>query len=252
VAFAALARLPRGETRPAAVLEFDAGVPIAWVSAVEVEDEPFVEPAPLVEPGPPPPRFDPPPVPDAELPLSDLQFTPPDRDDGELEPDPSFTDLPVLDDAPAVPRPPEPSLRTEARLAACRLPPRPAPAPIDPPPAPIGESAPADSAGPATEAPSGRVVAAVARSHGNAPPDYPREARRQGVEGVVLLRVAIAADGACSGVSIEKSSGHAALDDAAVAAVRNWRFSPALEDGVAVASELLVPIRFVLKAGGAG
>lgn len=224
--FVALARMPRGETRAAAVLEFDAGVPVAWVPSLATEEEQFAEPESLVEAGaPPPPSFDPPPL--------------PSREAGELEPDPSFTELPAIDDERPAPTSPQPPLWTEPRVSDVRLPRRSAPSP-------------SDSGGPAADSPSGRVVAAVARSHGNAAPDYPREARRQGIEGVVLLRVAIAADGSCSGVSIEKSSGSAALDAAALAAVKRWKFEPALQEGVAVASELLVPIRFVLKAGGAG
>ena len=45
-------------------------------------------------------------------------------------------------------------------------------------------------------------------------------------------------------MTIATSSGHQILDDAAVAAVRTWRFSPATQAGVPVAAIADVPIRF--------
>lgn len=61
----------------------------------------------------------------------------------------------------------------------------------------------------------------------NPPPVYPLVAQRRGDHGTVLLRLIVTADGLAKNVSVEKSSGHRALDDAALAAVRNWRFVPA-------------------------
>lgn len=83
--------------------------------------------------------------------------------------------------------------------------------------------------------------------NGNRPPVYPRQARRRGIEGDVLLAVTIGADGASGEIAIERSSGHDVLDDAAVAAVRSWRFEPATVAGKPVAGRLLVPIAFRLE-----
>ena len=79
-------------------------------------------------------------------------------------------------------------------------------------------------------------------------PRYPGVARRRRLEGVVLLRVAVAADGMPLRVELQRSSGHAVLDEAACAAVRAWRFVPASRDGHSVRAEVQVPIRFRLAS----
>jgi TonB family protein len=45
-------------------------------------------------------------------------------------------------------------------------------------------------------------------------------------------------------VRVEESSGNAALDASAQSTARQWRFKPRLEDGRAVAGEILVPVDF--------
>jgi TonB family protein len=75
-------------------------------------------------------------------------------------------------------------------------------------------------------------------------PIYPREARAAGAQGTVTLLVSISAEGAVTDVAV--SSGVSPeLDAAAVAAVRQWVFSPGQRDGIAVASKHVVTIPFV-------
>ncbi|NZA26042.1 energy transducer TonB [Luteimonas sp. SJ-92] len=75
-------------------------------------------------------------------------------------------------------------------------------------------------------------------------PRYPSAALRRGESGEVLLRVEVAADGRARAVEVVRSSSSRALDRAAVAAVRRWRFQPALHDGRPVAGTVQVPIDF--------
>ncbi|AHF04446.1 energry transducer TonB [Marichromatium purpuratum 984] len=84
---------------------------------------------------------------------------------------------------------------------------------------------------------------------GNPPPRYPRRARRQGVEGRVLIRVVVGADGRVGATTLIESSGHRLLDDAALRAVARWRFAPAWQAGRAVAAQLTVPVIFRLESG---
>jgi protein TonB len=63
---------------------------------------------------------------------------------------------------------------------------------------------------------------------------------------VVVLNARVSATGACLSIAVLRSSGHPELDEAAVEAVRNWRFSPALREGAPVEVELEIPIRFRL------
>lgn len=87
----------------------------------------------------------------------------------------------------------------------------------------------------------------------NPPPLYPLAARRLGIEGVVELRVLVTPDGHADDVHVVSSSGHAMLDESAVATVRSrWRFVPAQRDGVPVADYVRFPIRFRLSDGGRG
>lgn len=80
----------------------------------------------------------------------------------------------------------------------------------------------------------------------NPEPKYPEAARRRGIEGVVLLDVLVLADGTAGSVLLARTSGSALLDDAAIEAVRPWRFRPAMRAGVPVDSTVSIPIRFRL------
>src|SRR5689334_19829676 len=55
-------------------------------------------------------------------------------------------------------------------------------------------------------------------------PGYPADARRQHLTGSGLFALHIAADGRVARVEALKSIGHPLLDQAAIAAFRQWRF----------------------------
>lgn len=83
-------------------------------------------------------------------------------------------------------------------------------------------------------------------------PVYPRKALRAGLSGSVEIEVVVGIDGVPSSARIARSSGHRALDEAALAAVLSgWRFQPRMRDGEAVEAVARVPIDFVLPAGAA-
>lgn len=109
----------------------------------------------------------------------------------------------------------------------------------------VASSAPEPAPTPVSTTAEARVTVPVPSSR-NVPPAYPLVARRRGLEGVVVLAVRVSPSGACLAVEVEKGSGHTVLDEAAVEAVRRWRFAPAQAGGEAVAAEVQVPIRFQL------
>ncbi len=78
-------------------------------------------------------------------------------------------------------------------------------------------------------------------------PRYPRDARRLGEQGTVLLSVQVDRDGRPTRIDIERSSGSRRLDRAAREAVQQWRFRPVQVDGVAVPARGTVPIAFNLE-----
>ena len=71
-------------------------------------------------------------------------------------------------------------------------------------------------------------------------------ARRMGEQGRVMVTVSLSASGSPQSVTVLTSSGHAVLDEAAVSAIRNWRFRPAERNGQPVASTVEVPVSFRL------
>jgi protein TonB len=77
-------------------------------------------------------------------------------------------------------------------------------------------------------------------------PTYPPMAYRNREEGSVLVRANIDANGVPADVTLVRRSGSRDLDDAALAAVRQWHFRPAIENGKAVASAVEVPVDFKL------
>jgi protein TonB len=80
----------------------------------------------------------------------------------------------------------------------------------------------------------------------NPKPKYPNVARTQGWQGNVILKVLVSAKGNSEQVTVLQSSGHDLLDQAAVDAVKQWRFVPAKRGGTAIASTENVPINFKL------
>ena len=78
------------------------------------------------------------------------------------------------------------------------------------------------------------------------PPKYPPQAVREHHTGKVILKVLIALDGSPKDITVEKSSGFRELDQAAIAAARNWSFNPGRRNGQLYEGYALVPIDFSL------
>jgi periplasmic protein TonB len=79
------------------------------------------------------------------------------------------------------------------------------------------------------------------------PPAYPPLSRRLGETGKVVLRVTLDEQGKVVKTTVDRSSGFSRLDEAALAAVRNWRCAPAQRNGQAVSATALQPFNFVLE-----
>lgn len=75
-------------------------------------------------------------------------------------------------------------------------------------------------------------------------PAYPPEARAAGQGGWVTLRVLVDAEGLPLAFVLVKTTATQQLVDAAIEAIKKWRFNPALKDGGPVASWVEVPIGF--------
>lgn len=154
----------------------------------------------------------------------------------------------------AAPRPAAPSARPEVR---------PFPAAVAP-----AVSQPSVAAGPTAPATASTVerpgAGSPAAAHGepaeaaeppryqaaylnNPQPPYPLMSRRLRETGTVRLHVMVDAAGRAEQVRLRAGSGFDRLDQAAVAAVRDWRFVPASRNGQAVAGWVEVPVHFRLE-----
>ncbi|MGD2113256.1 MAG: energy transducer TonB [Gammaproteobacteria bacterium] len=78
----------------------------------------------------------------------------------------------------------------------------------------------------------------------NPPPAYPKRLLRRGVEGEVLVRAQVLDDGRCNHVQVKESSGFRQFDEAALVAVKDWRFVPARRGTETVVAWVDVPIAF--------
>ena len=79
-------------------------------------------------------------------------------------------------------------------------------------------------------------------------PIYPDEARAKRIQGVVELEALVLEDGTVGEVTVTKSLDRTyGLDDAAVAAMRQWVFKPGQKDGKNVRVLVTVEMTFALK-----
>jgi protein TonB len=81
----------------------------------------------------------------------------------------------------------------------------------------------------------------------NPPPRYPRQARRKGYEGIVILEVLVDQKGTVNDLRVFQSSGYKILDQSALESVHKWVFEPGTRNGETVKMWVRVPIRFKLN-----
>jgi protein TonB len=81
----------------------------------------------------------------------------------------------------------------------------------------------------------------------NPPPEYPPQARRRGLQGVVIIEALIDVSGRVADLRPFSSSGHSILDKAALNAVRSWRFTAGIVGGKRKEMWVKVPVRFELN-----
>ena len=81
----------------------------------------------------------------------------------------------------------------------------------------------------------------------NPHPKYPKMSLRRKEAGTVLLALTVTADGRAKDVRVLKTSGYPRLDQAALEAVKDWRFIPAKRLGRPVDVDYELPIHFKLR-----
>jgi TonB family protein len=76
---------------------------------------------------------------------------------------------------------------------------------------------------------------------------YPAAARRQGIEGRLVVTFTVHPDGWARHIRVDKPL-HPLCDSAAVAAIRAVRFRPGTYEGAPVPVRMSLPVRFQLQA----
>ncbi len=144
--------------------------------------------------------------------------------------------------APSLPVPqaaePKPAAPPAAHVAPASPPPK-----SEPAPAPVTVAPPAPPAASKTD-----VSISASYSASNIKPTYPSMSKRLNEQGTVVLRVLVKSDGSAGAVEVKSSSSYPRLDQAAVEAVKTWRFNPATSDGKPIDEWYQVPIPFKLQA----
>jgi protein TonB len=173
-----------------------------------------------------------------------------------LVPPPPAPEPPKPETPPPPPPPPKPVPKTPPPPApVIAAAPSPAPAPMvvpPPPPEPVPPSpAPAAPApveappAPPAPPPAPRTLPSHAVQYLVKPPlVYPRASARLRESGTVTIRVYIDENGVPGDVQVSKSSGFARLNEAAVAAVRQARFKPYVENGRPTGGWAFIPLVF--------
>ncbi len=91
-------------------------------------------------------------------------------------------------------------------------------------------------------------VRSAARYLSGERPLYPRIARENGWQGKVIVRAQVLEDGTAAAATLNRSCGYPILDEAAIDAVKRWRFAPAMDGNFSLASTVDVPVIFDLRA----
>lgn len=81
----------------------------------------------------------------------------------------------------------------------------------------------------------------------NVKPEYPRDSKRLGEQGTVILSVLVTSGGTAGAVQVQHSSGFPRLDQSAVDAVKKWRFNPAKVNNKFIDEWFSVSIPFKLS-----
>ena len=112
---------------------------------------------------------------------------------------------------------------------------------------PVTRSTPASSA--KTAEPSTQLPSADAAGLNNKAPVYPMLSRKRKEQGTVWMLLLVSKDGLVTELKLKKTSGFDRLDQAALQAVKKWKFQPARQPGQPIDYWYELPLKFSLQQG---
>lgn len=149
--------------------------------------------------------------------------------------------------------------KKEAKAHIRKRPPPPPPPPKTPPKTPPVEPEPVESDAPAvnlappsfsSKASGGGFTAPVlGKQDGDAQPivrlepKYPTKARRDGIEGYVVLKFVVLEDGSVSDIEVIEAKPKRIFNREAIRALKKWKYKPKIVDGKAVKQTGITPVR---------
>jgi protein TonB len=74
-------------------------------------------------------------------------------------------------------------------------------------------------------------------------PIYPYELKREGITGIVSVSFEVDEQGNVQDAAVQKSS-NSKFDQAALEAIKKWKFKPGRKDGVPVKMKVAIPLQF--------
>jgi protein TonB len=261
VASGAIGSAPADE--PAFMVEIALAAPAPTADTSDMSVGPAAEPPQLetselrIEVQLPTPPESPPPVETREVLTAETPQPPPP------EPETVNVELPPPDDPPPVKatelRPPEPPTPKAAPPKPTAQVPAESPKKAPPKPATTQTASPPDqgtaqttqvaAASPAPPS-AGQMIVWEDKPRYRSPPTppvYPARSIELNQQGEARVRVRLHPDGSAAEILLHRSTGFELLDRAALAAVRGWRFLPAMRDGRSVAAWVEIPVRFHLR-----
>ena len=172
----------------------------------------------------------------------DMPEPPPELSPPTPTPAPAAVDLEIPDVPTNISLGAAPSLD---QLTAAPSPPQPA---ADPAPA-VAASAPADTSPSSADTGESGIEEDVTPLV-DIPPTYPQRAVAAGIEGKVVLRFTITADGRVDNLRVTEAEPPGVFDREARRAASRWRFSPRRENGQPVPREATKTLYFRLQGRG--
>ena len=140
--------------------------------------------------------------------------------------------------------PPEIQIQTPQpppQITVAKMPPH----PVTPPPVQTA-AVPAPPAPPKPQGISAPVSIGGSHSCQN---EYPSSSQRLNQQGTTSIKFTVNTDGSVGDVQVVGSSGHDALDQAAIRCASSWRYKPALENGQPVAAPWTTNVQWKLQNG---
>jgi len=216
---------PAGAPAAAVMIDLPPPPPEPPKPAPEPAVLPPLQPLPLPEPLPPEPEFKVPEPPPSPAPKPEVVLPPKPRPKPKARPHP-------------IERPPE-------------VQPKPQPPAVSPPAPAAPAPAPAPVASPAMVAAARQSWQSQLAGRLERYKRYPRPAQEQRQQGVVYLHFALDRQGNVLSSRIERGSGHAMLDEEALALLQRAQPLPSPPPEISgTRIELVVPIRFALRSDG--